>query len=168
MFIWTEIDMRVSMFFDLSDLYHRVNKTFGRKLSYEKTIWKTLEALSKPDCGAIQGELHAYGIQKQHEASGFISCLRRLGFKTHFKRPTVLRFGEHEYKLANWGIGLTLNVVATEQHTNDAIVIATNNPDYGLLGEYLEAQGRLHYFLTLDSRLTPQITITEEFLECPT
>lgn len=157
--------MKVSLFIDTADLYHKINKTFGRKLSYEKMIWKVLEALSKPDEGAIQGELNAYGMQRQHESSGFISCLRRLGFKTHFKRPTVLKFGDHEYKLTDWKIRMTLDVI---QNKSDVIVIATNNPDFGLLGDYLEAQGRLHYFLTLDSRLTPQIPITEEFLECPT
>lgn len=158
--------MRVSMFFDLSDLYHKVNKQFGKKLSYEKTISKVLETLN----GEV-GELHAYGIQKQNEASGFISCLRRIGFKTHFKRPSILRFGEHEYKLSNWGVGLTLDVIRNVNTRcfgcNDTIVIATNNPDFKLLGDYLQQAGWSHYFLTLDSRFTPQIPITEEFLECP-
>lgn len=150
--------MRVSMFFDLSDLYHRVNKQFGRKLSYEKVIWKVLEALSTPVDPAFTGQLHCYGIQKQHEASGFISCLRRLNIKTHFKRPTVLKFGEHEYKLANWTIGVTLDALSCH---DDMVVIGTNNPDFLQLVDVLPNLR----FLTLDSRLTPGIQITTDFLE---
>jgi uncharacterized LabA/DUF88 family protein len=134
--------MKVSLFIDLSDLYHGVNKKFGRKLSYAKTLSKILEYFGE----AKLGQLHAYGVQKQNEASGFISCLRNLGFETHFSKP------KH-----NWDV----DIVADALHSkSEIIVIGTNNVSF------LKFHG-LH-FLTLDSRLMPQITITEEFLECHT
>ena len=150
--------MNASIFFDTSDLYFKVNKRFSRKLSYDKTIWKILEALSKPELDQV----HAYGIQIANESSGFISCLKRLNIQTHFKKPHVLKFGEHEYKLSNWSLGIALDVIECK---SDVVVIGTGNPEFIRLGEYLKSKDRKYCFLTTENWEQPCITITEDYLE---
>ena len=79
---------------DLSDLYHRVNRKFGRKLNFEAVLMRFAD---EGQISAFDGpKVTAYGIQRDNEASGFISCLQRLGIETRFKRPEIIKCGDRE------------------------------------------------------------------------
>jgi len=111
--------MNIGVYFDLSDLYHRVNRRFGRKLNFGAVI----------ESFASLGEIvtaHAYGIQISREAGSFISCLERMGFVTHFKRPEIIRLGDHEIKRANWELQLGLDVVRCPELL-DAVILGTGS-----------------------------------------
>lgn len=100
--------MRVGVYFDLSDLYHRVNRKFGRKLNFAAALEDIkLKYPAEKDVHVLR----AYGIQRGNEAAGFIACLERLGFETRFKRPEIIRCGEREIKRANWDCAIAVDVL---------------------------------------------------------
>ena len=94
--------MLVNVYLDLSDLYHRVNRQFGRKINFAAAMdrFKDLGTLHK---------VVAFGIQQHNEASGFITCLRRLGYETRFKKPEIIKCGDRELKRSNWDVDFTLD-----------------------------------------------------------
>lgn len=122
--------MAVGIFLDLSDLYHRVNRKFGNKLNFAAV----LERLQKE--GDIK-ELHTYGIQRNNEASGFITCLQRLGFQTHFKYPEIIRCGDRELKRSNWECGIACDVARYARTRLDTVILGTGSNIMSPLAKYL-------------------------------
>jgi uncharacterized LabA/DUF88 family protein len=108
--------MNVGVYFDLSDLYHRVNRRFGRKLNYGAVLesFKFFGNISR-SC--------AYGIQMTNEASSFIACLERVGIYARFKRPEIIRCGDREIKRANWEAQMALDIVRDIEASELGIVI---------------------------------------------
>lgn len=117
---------------DLSDLYHRVNRKFGRKLNFEAVLKRLLEP-------GAEFSVSAYGIQRDNEASGFISCLQRLGIITHFKRPEIIRCGDREIKRANWDLGIGMDVMVDIEAEDKltGVILGTGNNSMAPLARYL-------------------------------
>jgi len=110
--------MKIGIYLDLSDLYHRVNRKFSRKLNYEAVIEK-IKALYLGD-----HTFRAYGIQRGSEAAGFIACLERLSIETRFKRPEIVKCGEREVKRANWDCGITVDIL---KDACDIVILGSGN-----------------------------------------
>jgi len=109
----------VGVYLDLSDLYHRINRKFGQKLNFAAAIDDI-----KIKYPADLHVLRAYGIQRGNEASGFISCLNRLGFDVRFKRPEIIRCGEREIKRANWDCAISVDVIRDQP---DVVIVGTGS-----------------------------------------
>lgn len=111
--------MKVGVYLDLSDLYHRVNRKFGRKLNFAAALDDI-----KIKYPANVHVLRAYGIQRGNEAAGFIACLDRLGFDAKFKRPEIIRCGEREIKRANWDCSIAVDVI---RDCPDVVVVGSGS-----------------------------------------
>lgn len=111
--------MKVGVYLDLSDLYHRINRKYGRKLNFAAALDEI--KLKYP---ADVHVLRAYGIQRGNEAAGFIACLDRLGFESNFKRPEIIRCGEREIKRANWDCAICTAVMRDHP---DVVVVGTGS-----------------------------------------
>jgi hypothetical protein len=161
---------------DLSDLYHRVNRRFGRKLNFESV----LRILAETNIVNTPMKVTAYGIQKENEASGFISCLHRLGVETNFKRPEIIRCGDREIKRANWDLGIGMDVVndveeqletATSFRRITDIVLGSGSNTMAPLARYIQAHRiQCHAFgcgigRELRSIVTGIIDVREDMLE---
>lgn len=97
----------VDVFLDLSDLYHRANRRFGRKINYAAAV-QCFQPL------ATVRKIIAFGVQRGNEASGFIACLQRLGIETRFKYPEIIKCGDREIKRSNWEPEITLLAATTD------------------------------------------------------
>lgn len=96
--------MNILIYLDLSDLYHRVNRKFGQKINYE-IVMDYFKNYGNVICA------HAYGIQRKNEAIGFITCLKHLGYTTHFKYPEIIKCGDRELKRANWDAQIVVDIL---------------------------------------------------------
>lgn len=127
--------MNVGVYVDLSDLYHRVNRRFGRKLDYA-TVLESLKFF-----GLIT-KSRAYGIQVGNEAGSFIACLERVGFATRFKRPEIIRCGDREVKRANWDLQIGLDALTdTETDNLGVVILGTGSARMSPLAERLRDKG---------------------------
>jgi uncharacterized LabA/DUF88 family protein len=131
--------MNIAVFLDLSDLYHRVNRKFGRKINFAASM----ELFSSRGSVLVA---HAYGIQRGNEASGFITCLQRLGFEPHFKYPEIIRCGDRELKRSNWGVGMTVDALSLfiEEHRNPEhweVILGSGSNNMAPLVSYLTENG---------------------------
>ena len=156
--------MIIGAYFDLSDLYHRVNRRFGRKLNFSSVL-ESFKSLGEVVTA------HAYGIQIGHEASSFVSCLNRLGFVTHFKRPEIIRLGDHEIKRANWELQIGLDVVQAFIPGLDVVILGTGSARMLPLVEYIrDCKKRCYVFgVGIEKELKRSvdviIEVTQDFLE---
>jgi len=124
----------VGVFVDTSDIYHRIRRKFdGEKLCYESYYEKIAE------WGTVQ-QAFAYGMQTEHEAGGFITCLKINGFDVRFKRPRIIRIGDREIKKCDWGVQITVDVVKTISRL-DLVVLGVSNSDYIPLIHWIKDQG---------------------------
>lgn len=110
---------RVGLFVDVSNIYHCVGKRFpGRKVDYGKLS----------DMALNHGTLNratAYGSQVNEEAIGFITCLRKIGFDTKYKRPK--EEGERLLR-ADWNVGISCDVIsALVADKLDTVILSSNN-----------------------------------------
>jgi len=158
--------MNTAVFLDLSDLYHRVNRRFGRKLNFAAIL----------DLFDNVMVAHAYGIQRGNEASGFITCLQKLGFETHFEYPEIIKCGDRELKRSNWGVGITVDVLdlILQEHRNTdhwEIVLGSGSNNMVPLVEYLIGHGinctifACNIGRELRNSATEILEITEDVLE---
>jgi hypothetical protein len=113
---------------DLSDLYHRTNRKYGKKLNFESVLKRLTEYGETLTDASVSLQVSAYGIQRFQEASGFISCLQRLDIETFFKRPEIINCGDREIKRANWDLGIGIAAVeAMEQSMTEFILGSGSN-----------------------------------------
>jgi hypothetical protein len=99
--------MRIGIYLDLNDIYHRVKKLdYGEALERLKILYP--------------GEyiLRAYGIRND---VGFFACLKRLGFEVKHQPFT------------NWACGITLNVI---RDNCDTVILGSGNAAFRDLCEY--------------------------------
>lgn len=156
--------MNVGAFVDTSDLYHRIRRKFeGGKLCYESYFEKL----------ASYGNLtqaYAYVMQSDNEASGFITCLKMIGFDVFAKRPRVMRICDRDIKRCDWGVNIAVDVSRTIDRL-DQIILGVSNPDYVPLVQWIKDQGRQVVILascipkSLRNVADSDIEITEDFLE---
>jgi hypothetical protein len=120
--------MKVGVYLDLSDLYHRVNRKYGRKLNFAAALDDI--KLKYP---ADVHVLRAYGIQRGNEAAGFIACLDRLGFDAQFKRPEIIRCGDREIKRANWDCAMAVDVLRDHP---DIVILGSGSNTFAELARF--------------------------------
>lgn len=128
--------MKVGVFVDVSNLYHKINKKFpNEKLDYEAYLQRIDDEIGR----VVRS--YAYGSQQHNGAAGFITCLQILGFVPRYKRPRVINVRDVEIKVCDWGCGLTLDVVNIIDKV-DAIILGSANPDFLPLIEWIQDQGK--------------------------
>ncbi len=155
--------MNVGVYLDLSDLYHRVNRRFGRKLNFGVVV-------ESFDFFGVPVVLNAYGIQVTNEANNFIACLERCGLMTFFKRPEIIRVGDREIKRSNWELGIGMDV-ARKLDDLDTVILGTGSARMVPLVEYVRDQGRkcIIFGIGVEKELKKAADavaeITKEFLE---
>lgn len=124
-----------ALFVDVANLYYCVGKRFqNRKLDYAKIIERAT------DLGPIHRQF-AYGIQMTDEAGPFISCLRRLGYDTKYKRYRLS--DDNERKIihkATWGVGISLDVVRIIDKVG-TVIIGSSDLDLLDLVRYVRDKG---------------------------
>ncbi len=127
----------IGLFVDISNLYYCIGKKFeGRKLDYQKLLGVGSEF------GHIQ-RAHAYGTQMAEEALPFITCLKKLGYDTKYKRPRILdtQAGEEKrIRKADWDVGLAMDVVRLIERV-DTVIICSSDPDLTPLVQWVKDQG---------------------------
>lgn len=154
---------RIGLFVDTSDIYHKIRRKFDGKLCYETlydkvTTWGTLQ------------QAFAYGMQIDKEASGFITCLKLIGFDVRFKHPRIIKIGDREIKKCEWGIKIAVDIVKTIDHL-DTVVLGVSNPDFIPLIQWIKDQGVKVLILascipkSLRDVADEVIEINEDFLE---
>ena len=156
--------MRIGLFVDISSLYYCVSRKFeGRKLDYAKY----LELIKQ------QGEVIralAYGVQRDDEAQGFITCLRHLGYEPKYKQPQVIKIKDEEIRRADWGIGITLDVVRALDRV-DTIVLGSADINLVPLANFIAERGLACHIVAcgiardLKRAATQYVEITEDVLE---
>lgn len=128
--------MKVGVYIDVSNVYHKLNRKFnGSKLNYGKLMF----SISNSFGNVIR--TFAYGVQREKEATGFITCLRAYGIEPRFKRPKIIRVGDREIKQCNWGVGITVDVVRLVDKL-DIIVLVSSDPDLIPLVKWIRDQGK--------------------------
>ncbi len=111
----------IGVFIDLQNQYYCVNKKFeGRKLDYKKYL----------EAAVGDHELyraHAYGSQLDREASAFITCLKFIGFETHYRKPQIINEELGRYR-NDWDVGIAMDIVRCI-HKLDIVVIGSSDRD---------------------------------------
>lgn len=153
--------MIVDIYLDLSDLYHRVNRRFGRKINYATAMERFAEL------GEVRKAI-AFGIQRGNEASGFITCLQRLGLQTRFKYPEIIKCGDREVKRSNWEAEISFEAAVSG---GDVVVLGTGANNLATVAKYIVGSERkcLVFGCNIGKELrnaaSEVIEITEDFLE---
>ncbi len=125
----------VAVFADVGNLYYCIGKRYdGRKLDYQKLY----DYASK--FGSIQMAF-AYGSQIGEEANPFITCLKKIGYDTKYKRPrTADDDARKVVRKADWDVGLSMDVVRMHERV-DTVVICSADPDLVPMVEWVKDQG---------------------------
>lgn len=122
------------LFVDINNVYYCVQKKFeGRKLDYGKYYDKACNLCNLSGMRAI-----AYGFQVKDEAQSFITCLRKLGYSTRYKKPRII--GDNKFKRMDWNIGIAVDVFGIIDRT-EQIVIGSSDPELAPLIEWLRTRG---------------------------
>lgn len=124
----------LGIFVDTCDLYHKVQRTFGRgsKVCFDRY----LDFINEKGCPVKI----AYGMRS--ESGGFSSYLNGLGFVTKFKPPRVYNVGVKSIKKCDWNIMLAMDAIkAAADHNLDTVVIGSSNGLLLPLITYLREKG---------------------------
>lgn len=113
----------INVHVDIGDIYHKLHRLFNAKLDYEKYLDYVEERFGKIDRAL------AYGSQRDNEASGFITCLKSIGFEVKFKRPRIFRIGDREIKQCNWGVDIAIDAL-NGMDSGDAVVLGVSSTDF--------------------------------------
>ncbi len=111
----------MGLFVDVSNLYYCIGKKFeGRKLDYAK-----LRNVAG-EYGVVQ-RAYAYGTQIADEAMSFISCLRKLGYETKYKKPRIQEATPDGKQLrkADWDVGLSMDVVRLAPRVGTIVICSS-------------------------------------------
>lgn len=110
--------MRIGIFVDTSNLYYCVNKKYpNRKLDYGRY----LSVVTEENYDGLVGAF-AYGSQLNDEASGFITCLKKLGYQPNFRSTGDLN------RRVNWDVQIAIDI-ARRIDRLDTIILGSANPD---------------------------------------
>lgn len=152
-----------AVFADVSNLYYCVGKRFdGRKLDYQKLYQKASEI------GDVQ-RAFAYGSQVGDEANPFITCLKKIGYDTKYRRPKISEDNRIVRKV-NWDVGIAMDIVRMTPRIN-TVILCSADEDLAPLVQWVRDQGVRCVVLACGiSRLLKEVAdshieITEELLE---
>jgi len=124
--------IRTAVFCDISNLYYCVHKKWpGRKIDYEKYL---------AACGTPLYRATAYGAQMDHQADGFIKCLKAIGFECKFKAPKEYETDGHIRRKADWDSGIIVDMIRLIDKV-DRVVLGTADGDLLPGVEYLREHG---------------------------
>lgn len=126
--------MSVDVFVDTGDLYHKLHRYHNAKLDYALYLDYIEERF-----GEIR-EAIAYGSQTKNEATGFITCLKGVGFTVKYKRPRIFKINDREIKRCEWGCELTVDAIRYTL-ASDTVILGVSNTDYIPLISYLRSFG---------------------------
>jgi uncharacterized LabA/DUF88 family protein len=128
----------VALFVDVGNLYYCISRRFdARKLDYQKL-------LEKAGKFGNLARSFAYGSQIQDEAVNFITCLKKLGYDTKYKKPRNSESAESGkgVRRADWGVGMAVDIVSTVSNGKcDVVILASSNPDFAPLVTWIRGQG---------------------------
>ena len=124
--------MNVGAYFDISNLYYRSNKVYGKKISYRKLMEHLTERF---DVQCIEAK--AYGAQLHGGATGFIRALEKLGMEVHFNE--VRSVEPHVYK-ADCDVEITVDM-CRDIGKYEAVILGTSDGDFQPAIEYLRERG---------------------------
>ena len=161
---------RIGIFADISNLYYCVGRKYPeRKLDYRKYL-KFVK-----DIGDVTIAI-AYGSQLASSASGFIYCLKQMGFQTKFKTPKTynneLPDGPILKRKADWDVGITMDIVNMIDRL-DMVILGSGDGDMLPVVEWAMARGVEVVVIAtgiskdLRDHCTKFIEIPESFLEVP-
>ena len=157
---------RIGVFVDVSNLYYCIGKKFdNRKLDYGAYLAYVKEL------GDVQIAT-AYGAQMRSEASGFIHCLKQLGFDPKYKVPKDYHNKESFRRKADWDVGIAMDIVRLIERV-DMIVLGTADGDLRPLVDWVKERGVEVIALAcgisreLKDSVTKYIEIPESMLEQP-
>lgn len=122
--------MSVGLF---ADVYSLAIGTRPAKLNYGKLKEKAEEYGEVTRC-------QAYGHQHGSEAEPFIKSLSYLGYKVHYKHITIGIKNDKKSVHADVLVPITLEIMQLYKKL-ETIVIASNNPSFEPLVEFLDKQG---------------------------
>jgi len=155
---------RIGVFVDVSNLYYCIGKKFSnRKLDYAAYLAYIKEL------GDVQ-IAHAYGAQMRSEASGFIHCLKQIGFEPKYKTPKDYHNKESFRRKADWDVGIAMDIVRLIERV-DMLVLGTADGDLRPLVEWVKERGVEVFILScgisreLKESATKFIEIPESMLE---
>ena len=121
------------VYFDVSDLYYKVKRTFNKKVNY-----KLLMDFLIAKFGEVT-KAEAFGCQTGNEAQGFITHLRGADINVHYRRPKTFHVSEQEVKTCNWNVDITISALCTESKT---LIFCSSNLDLIPLYKHLQNMGK--------------------------
>jgi uncharacterized LabA/DUF88 family protein len=114
---------------DTFNLFHRARNQFNGKIDYEKII-------DRLGVDKDTSALFAYGMTIDDNTK-FEMCLRHIGFRTHFKRPRVIK----GVRLCEWGIQMFADIINNiDEHSE--VIFCTCNFNIVPIIKYLKNIGR--------------------------
>lgn len=157
---------RIGIFCDISNLYYCIGKKYEqRKLDYSEYL-KFVK-----DMGDVQHAV-AYGAQMNNEATGFIHCLKQIGFDPKYKTPKNYHNKDNFKRKADWDVGIAMDIVRIIDRL-DLIILGTADGDLAPLVEWAKEKGVDIVVLAcgisreLKDTATKFIEIPESMLEKP-
>ncbi len=110
---------RIGIFVDTCDLYHKVQRNFGRDKKVRFDIFLDHIAGGDWEAGYI------YGMRS--DSQGFYNYLKSLGFSPlKFKPPRVLSVGDKQIKICDWSVTLVMDVIK-ELPNLDTVILGSSN-----------------------------------------
>ena len=111
---------KAGIFVDTSDLYHKVQRNFGRGSKVRFDFY--LECCE--DFEIV--DMVAYGMRS--ESQGFSNFLRGLGFIPKFKPPRIYEVGDRKIKKCDWNTMLAVDVMKSVVDNDlDVVVLGSSN-----------------------------------------
>jgi uncharacterized LabA/DUF88 family protein len=155
---------RVGIFMDVANLYGTIGARYGsRKLDYK--AYYTYAS----DFGDVVMS-NAYGSQMKDEATGFINCLRDIGFSPIYKKIKCYHNDDHIKHKADWDVGIAIDIVKAIANL-DMVILGSADGDFQSLTKWILEQGKQVLILAcgiskdLRETCTEAIEIPESMLE---
>ena len=123
---------RTAVFVDLSNLYYCTHKKWpDRKINYKAYL---------DLCGENIYRAIAYGAHIDHQADGFIKCLKSFGFETKFKAPKEYQTDAGIRRKADFDCDIVVDMIRLINKV-DVIVLGCADGDLLPGVEYVREHG---------------------------
>ncbi len=129
---------KIAVYADCSNLYHTVKSCFGKRPNYDKYVQFIKDTIGIPQY------MKAFGAQESNEADNFIVALKKIGFKTFWKKAVIHRNSNPNVRdacTADWDIGIVIDIIEN-MHKFDTLVLGTADGDFAPLVKLLVKQGK--------------------------